>query len=203
MSNVNKLQTYRTVLMVSRRKDNTHIENFRPRRHAMLMSIPLQFEDLDNLQGTIFNIQPKFDQFKAEGVNGEVCRLYMSVNQRDVAKANRQLLHHLIERGDDMTPNQVQNKLTSLASQPECAVTKHWLFDFDDADQHSSLDFVKDIEQMTNSEVDWIITNTKNNKAILVNRGFNTQKLLEKWQNVELKRDDMLYLDSQVVGDEQ
>ena len=49
---------------------------------------------------------------------------------------------------------------------------------------------IKKIDDTTNP----IIHKTKNGLAILVDHGFDTRELLEKWPNPEIKRDDLLLI---------
>ena len=99
--------------------------------------------------------------------------------------------------------------IAAIAAKKENAAdSKHlkWLFDFDPV-EGENLDelvnaFVDDINHYHNN------TRTKNNEkrptinidgyktpngyAIIVDQRFDTRELLQKWTNVELKRDDLL-----------
>ena len=105
---------------------------------------------------------------------------------------------------------QISNRINSaLAAKKENAAdSKHlkWLFDFDPVDGENIDDlvnaFIDDINYYHNN------TRTKNNEkrppinidgyktpngyAIIVDQRFDTRELLQKWKNVELKRDDLL-----------
>lgn len=78
---------FKAVLMVSRNKDNKDVKGFKQRRRALLMTI----EDLANLTHLAL-----FKNFVEEGQKGELSRLYVSVNRRDVEKAKNKLIIHLL-----------------------------------------------------------------------------------------------------------
>lgn len=174
------------VLFTSRSKDNKGVENFTQRRKAFLtsrtMDDPILLED--------------FAYFARRGVAGETSRMYYSVNARDNAKINKALVHYLIDNPDTNSAS-LNGKLAAIAAQKECAATKRWMFDFDLPDPAKAEEFKQDILAI-DKDVEVTIYPTKNNFAIVTNRGFDNRTLLEKWKDVvELKKDDLLYVTSE------
>lgn len=176
MSNVFAVQ------FVSRNKDNKGIEGFAQRHNVFLTREP---QDSPKLM-------EKFKEFCAKGAPGETSRFYYSVNARDEEVTKRLLQKYIIEHPDcDIC--KLDAKITGLAMRPEAAATKHWMFDFDIDERLPLREFCQDIASDNNSiEID--IHKTINGYAVIVNHGFDTRRIMEKWKSkgVELKRDDML-----------
>lgn len=171
------------VLFTSRNKDNKNIEHFKQRRKAFLTTRPMTDPVLIN----------EFIHFAQQGITGEESRMYYSVNARDPQKINKALVHYLIDN-PDTNPAAIQGKVAAIAAQKECAATKHWMFDFDCPDRLQAEFFKQDILAI-DKDIDVEIHPTKNNFAIITNRGFDSRALLEKWNEVaELKKDDLLYV---------
>ena len=185
------------VLFVSRNKDNKDIKNFKERRNAFVTT-----RDKHD-----FRLIEDFNAFVRKGQPNEMCRMYFSVNPRSNEKTQKALLHQLIDEQYNMAT--MPQRIAAIAAKKENAAdSKHlkWLFDFDPV-EGENLDelvnaFVNDINHYHNN------TRTKNNEkrlpinidgyktpngyAIIVDQRFDTRELLQKWTNVELKRDDLL-----------
>ena len=120
---------FRNVLFVSRNKDNRGLNSsiyqpFKPR----VKSFVARISPFD-----VSSLYDEFETFVNEGVNGEISRLYVSVNARDEQKVHRALIHELIDKPDfDMT--KIDSKIASIAMKPVNRKTSHWLFDFDRRD---------------------------------------------------------------------
>lgn len=181
--NKNKTQKedYSTITFVSRNKDNKELPNFKERTKSFLSNKSLN------------ELESEFEEFVNKGIVGEVSRFYVSVNKRDIEKANRKLIHFLIDN-PNFPPHKIQSKLVSLASQKDCALENKWLFDFDDVSFHRLLSFVKEVEQYT--PVEW--SHTRAGFAVVAEHGFDTRILLNEWENVELHRDGELFVVSAV-----
>ena len=185
------------VLFISRNKDNKDIENFKERRNAFVTT-----RDKHD-----FRLIEDFNAFVRKGQPNEMCRMYFSVNPRSNEKTQKALLHQLIDEQYNMAT--MPQRIAAIAAKKENAAdSKHlkWLFDFDPVEGENLDDlvnaFVDDINHYHNS------TRTKNNEkrppinidgyktpngyAIIVDQRFDTRELLQKWTNVELKRDDLL-----------
>lgn len=170
------------VLFTSRNKDNKDVEGFTQRRKAFVTTEPLGEKTIK-----------KFQHFVEDGVNGEISRMYYSVNTRDAAKVNNLLVHYLIDN-PDTNPAALMGKIAAIAAKKECAASKHWMFDFDCNDIAKVEEFKQDILTI-DSTVSIDIISTYHNFAVVVNHGFDTRKLMEKWGNVvELKKDDLLFV---------
>ncbi len=172
----------RVVLMVSRNKDNKHIEGFKDRRKALFTT------------RTMEELNDTFKDFCLKGVDLERCRLYMSNNTRDMVKVKKELIKHLIDN-DDFNLCSIDSKIAAIAATKECAKEKRWFFDFDINSEELLTEFCKDIH-MIDKDLKLTITKTPNGYAVGTNRGFDTRVLMDKWEKEEvtLKKDDMLLM---------
>lgn len=169
----------RVCLFVSRNKDNKEIKNFVERRKAFITT--KRIEDLEK----------DFSSFVSDGVDGEMCRMYISVNARNKKKIYQQLLHFLIDN-PDFDLSHINSKIASIAAKKECALEKRWLFDFDCDDRNKLKEFSLDLSTACPMAFK-LIYKTSNGYAIVINQGFDTRELLEKYKDiVTLKRDDLL-----------
>ena len=76
-------------LFVSRNKDNKYLPSFKERRKAFIYHAS---------EGD--KVLKEFDNFVKQGVDGEMSRLYVSVNERDMKKTQQKLIHYLIDNQD-------------------------------------------------------------------------------------------------------
>ena len=172
------------VLFTSRNKDNKDVEGFKQRRKAFVTTEPLGDKTLK-----------EFQHFVDDGVDGEISRMYYSVNTRDAAKVNNLLVHYLIDN-PNLNPAALAGKVAAIAAQKKCASSKHWMFDFDCSDVAKVEEFKQDILAI-DPTVHIIVTPTYNNFAVVVDHGFDTRKLMEKRGGVVgLKKDDLLFVAS-------
>ena len=176
---------FRNVLFVSRNKDNSGLNNsafyqpFKPR----VKSFVARVSPFD-----VSSLYDEFETFVNEGVNGEVSRLYVSVNARYEQKIHKALIHELIDKPDfDMT--KIDSKIASIAMKPVNRKTSHWLFDFDRRDFDLFYEFFTEVSEQTK-----ILAQkpTMNGYALVVAHGFDTRKILQKYPMATLKRDAML-----------
>ena len=176
---------FRNVLFVSRNKDNRVLNDskyykpFKPR----VKSFVARVSPFD-----VSSLYYEFETFVNEGVNGEISRLYVSVNARDEQKVHRALIHELIDKSDfDMT--KIDSKIASIAMKPVNRKTSHWLFDFDRRDFDLFYDFMTEVSKQT-----LILAQkpTMNGYALVVAYGFDTREILKKYPMATLKRDAML-----------
>lgn len=182
----------KTVLFISRNKDNKDVKGFKQRSQVFLTSEYVSVQEEVNLL-------KDFNNFVDKGVLGETSRWYMSINERDSKKVNNKLVHYLIDH-PEMNPASIPSKSVGLAQSIECAVTKKWLFDFDNDDYEKLVEFKEDIRKAISVDK-WEVIHyeTMNGYAVVVPHGFDTRDLLSKWNKeetiVEVKRDGMLLLD--------
>ena len=175
---------FRNVLFVSRNKDNNGLNNsiyqpFKPR----VKSFVARVSPFD-----VSSLYDEFETFVNEGINGEVSRLYVSVNARDEQKVHRALIHELIDKPDfDMT--KIDSKIASIAMKPVNRKTSHWLFDFDRRDFDLFYKFFTEVSKQTQ-----ILAQkpTMNGYALVVAHGFDTREILKKYPMATLKRDAMI-----------
>lgn len=183
----------RIVLFISRNKDNKEVEGFKQRSYSFLTN--KKYSSVEDR----LDLLKDFNNFVDKGVLGETSRWYMSINERDSKKVNNKLIHYLIDH-PEMNPASIPPKSVSLAHSVECAVTKKWLFDFDNENYQKLVEFKKDIQKIINDDKCEITHyKTVNGYAVVVSHGFDTRELLSKWNEeetiVEVKRDGMLLLD--------
>lgn len=185
---------YFTVMFTSRNKDNKELEGFKQRTKAFLYNHDLE-DDLnlsDTIMWIVLELRKEFTYFVDQGVKGETSRLYISINPRDTDKANIDLVHYLIDN-QNTSPNNVYNKLVSFASKKENALSQRWLFDIDtdkEEEFNSVLDSIKYYGEFNESSL--ALSKTVNGYAIVVPHGFDSRKVLEEHDFVELKRDGNL-----------
>ena len=175
---------FRNVLFVSRNKDNSWLNDsihkpFKPRTKSFVAKVsPFDVSSLYN----------EFEAFVNEGVNGEVSRLYVSVNARDEQRVHKALIHELIDKPDfDMT--KIDSKIASIAMKPANRKTSHWLFDFDRRNFDLFYKFFTEVSKQTKILAQ---TPTMNGYALIVAHGFDTREILKKYPMATLKRDAML-----------
>ena len=171
-------------LFVSRRKDNTDLSEFVPRKKSF---VAYEWQDVSD----------SFDDFVSEGQPGEYCRHYISVNPRDEDKVRNEMVIHLLRVQPSVT--KIPSLVASIASRPECAAEHRWLLDFDSNDPQKAEEFMADLrEYFSEDEAKLIEMNpTPNGYAIIVPHGFDTRKLQKKWLSIfENKRDAMLFVDA-------
>ena len=172
------------VLFTSRNKDNKHLIDFKERRKSFIT------------HKTIEELEPEFNDFISHGQEGEMCRMYYSVNARDPQKIHTQLMHFLFDN-PDFNLCSIAPKLAGIAAQKECALEKKWMFDFDDESYSKVTEFAKDLAlNLDFEDLPKTMNKTPHGYAIIVEHGFDTRKLMEKWKDiVTLKRDDLLCVD--------
>lgn len=186
------MKNLKSVLFISRNKDNKQLKGFKERKFTFLTDKIESISDVIKLKNQFLN-------FVNEGQEGEVSRFYVSINDRNAEKINKQLTHYLIDN-PETNPATIMSKTTSIASKIECAVTKKWLFDFDVDEAKYAYIFLNDISKMSGIPFDKITKHhTKNGYAFIVPHGFDTRELLEKWNKdkhvVDVKRDELLLVD--------
>ena len=74
----------KSILFVSRNKDNKHIPNFKERRYVRLTT------------KTAEELKKDFENWNAQGRDGEFCRFYMKINARDRELVKKNLIKELI-----------------------------------------------------------------------------------------------------------
>lgn len=185
-------KTIHVILFKSRNKDNKHIKGFKERSNSFISS------------KSYTELLPDFKAFVEKGVKGELCRMYISVNPRSNSKTFKALQHKMIDSEFDLStlPQKVAS-IAALKGNADDSKNLKWLFDFDpipDTDIKESVKkFVEDIktyyentQRKDDTPIDIEIRKTLNGYAVIVDKRFDTRGLLNKWKNVELKRDAML-----------
>lgn len=172
----------KVVLFKSRNKDNKHLENFKERTVSFVTSHDVE---------TSKSLVDKFYSFVSQGVEGELSRFYISLNSRNPQKVNKELMHYLLDH-PELNPASLPQKLARISAHKENAKEHKWFFDFDSKDRKLLRKFQEDIQELGGYKKSITTYSTINGYAVAVENGFDTRKLLEKWSDVELKRDDLL-----------
>jgi hypothetical protein len=168
------------VLFCSRNKDNKDIiTDFKERRKSFITT-----KTPEELYG-------EFYDFVDDGQESEMCRMYYSVNARDMNKVYKKFLHFLIDN-PDFNLCYAASKIAGIAAKHENSLTKRWMFDFDNVDRNLAEQFCDEIK-LIDAEVRTEIKRTPHGFAIICNRGFDIRGIdFDKWNFVTLKKDDML-----------
>lgn len=182
------------VLFVSRNKDNKHLETFKERKVSFVTT--KDFEE----------IRSQFQVFVNEGQVGEFSRMYVSVNPRSNSKTFKALQHMMLDQEFDLST--LPQKVASLAAKVENVYgdKQNWLFDFDPIegqdvevlltkfveDLHIAHETTQTKKGQARPQISVTLQKTPNGYAVIVNQRFDTRPLLQKYPNVELKRDAML-----------
>lgn len=168
------------ILYVSRNKDNKGVTDFKERRKAFICS--------DEKLGYY---KKQFYNFADEGVVGEMSRLYISVNKRDMSIIHKKLIHFLIDE-EDFNLCSINSKLAAIAAQKECAAEKKWMIDFDSEfpDQlHKMMDEIRALDDTIKCHAE----KTPHGYAIICNHGFDSREIMNIWNNIAtIKKDDLL-----------
>lgn len=188
------LDKLNVVLFVSRNKDNKQIETFKERKVSFVTT-----KGFDE-------IKSQFQVFVNEGQTGEFSRMYVSVNPRSNLKTFKALQYLMLDQEFDLST--LPQKVASLATKVENAYgdKQNWLFDFDPIEGQDIevllTKFVEDLHiahETTQTKkgqkrppIYVTLHKTPNGYAVIVNQRFDTRQLLQKYPNVELKRDAML-----------
>lgn len=170
------------VLFCSRNKDNKHIVDFKERRKSFVTTKDVNDPSLIN----------EFEHFVNSGSDGEVCRMYYSVNARDKQTVYKVLLHFLIDE-PDFNLCSINSKIAGIAATKECQKQKRWMFDFDIDDEVKVKEFCDDIVAV-DADVIPKVHKTPHGYAVITSRGFDTREFCKKWAipDVTLKKDDLL-----------
>lgn len=178
-----KENDYFVVLFNSRNKDNTNVKNFKERRKMFLTTYDKDDE----------NLIKKFNSFVRDGVPGEFCRMYYSVNSRDQKKIHTQLMHYLIDN-PDLNFASIESILVGIAAKKNCAKSKRWMFDFDIDDETKLAEFCEDIKTFGGEGIEVTPYKTPHGYAVITSRGFDVRPLYNKWNSslTECKPDDLL-----------
>lgn len=169
------------VMFVSRNKDNRKVKGFKERRMAFLS---------DRDPETLIL---RFKRFTRDGVDGEVCRFYRSVNPRDLEKARKKLIVALVEADSPDTLLRIEARTVSIAMTAECAAKRKWLFDFDNENEDDLREFMGDV--IHDGGFDQLsFYATPHGFGVIAPHGFDTRSLMAKWgECCDLKRDAMAY----------
>ena len=79
-----ELKPLKSILFVSRNKDNKHLPDFKERRYVRLTT------------KTAEELKKDFENWSAQGRDGEFCRFYMKINARDRELVKKNLIKELI-----------------------------------------------------------------------------------------------------------
>lgn len=179
-------------VFISRNKDNKGLPFFKQRCKTVLVRTNNLWDEWNSEdERTYIDLLTKFQEFVDKGVGDELCRCYVSVNDRNEDKIKKKLLLYLIQN-DNYDITKLDNIINSVSMDPENANHKMWLIDYDDFEDY---DKVKDdIHAEAPDEDDFIVSSyqTVNGYHFVVAHGFDTRKLNQKYgDKLSVKRDGM------------
>lgn len=171
-----KTENLNVVIFVSRNKDNNNVENFKQRKESFLTNKTLDDE----------TIVRRFNNFVNDGVDGEMSRLYVSVNARDKVKSQKALMHHLLD--NEVKLETIEGLAVRFAMKATAAEKKK-LFDFDVDNQEAVIEFVDDLVSrgLTYEEVH--VNKTPNGYAVVADRGVDMRGLVDMQPDNHHKKD--------------
>lgn len=191
------------VMFISRNKDNKNLEGFRERRLSFL-STRVNDEEY---------MARKFKSFVNDGIDGEMSRMYVSVNSRNVYKSKKELLHYLIDNMDSYNLAALDGIAVKIAMKREMAAEKKRLFDIDINDESKVNEFVNDLYARGATDETVKVHKTRNGYAVIIERGVDLRGLVDtmpeakfkdkkdkgpwKWSKDEVgyKQDDLLLME--------
>lgn len=165
------------VMFVSRNKDNKNIEGFKERRLPFLSTKVHDKEYMAN----------EFASFVDDGVDGEMSRVYVSVNSRNVQASKKALLHYLIENMETYNLAALDGIAMKVAMKRQMAAEKKRLFDFDINDETKVNEFVNDLYERGAAEDTVEVHKTPNGYAVVINRGVDLRGLVDTMPDAKLK----------------
>jgi hypothetical protein len=165
------------VMFISRNKDNKNLEGFRERRLTFL-STRVNDEEY---------MARKFKSFVNDGIDGEMSRMYVSVNSRNVYKSKKELLHYLIDNMDSYNLAALDGIAVKIAMKREMAAEKKRLFDIDINDESKVNEFVNDLYDRGATKETVDVHKTPNGYAVVIERGVDLRGLVDTMPNAKLK----------------
>lgn len=104
-----ELKPLKSILFVSRNKDNKHLPDFKERRYVRLTT------------KTAEELKKDFENWSAQGQEGEFCRFYMKINARDRELVKKNLIKELIFN-DNFDLVSAEAKIVGSANRKECGI---------------------------------------------------------------------------------
>lgn len=169
----------KVVFFVSRNKDNRDVPNFKERKETFFEK---SAEDTER----------RFKHFVEDGQPGEYSRYYVSVNNRDMEKTQKDLMCYFVQNNLSVRLAGLETLACSMAMKPENAATKYWLFDLNEMTKEQALEF----QDWTN--VTSLLRQTKSGYALVTFSRFDYRDVLNRAEKagykVELKKDAQLFV---------
>lgn len=165
------------VMFISRNKDNKNLEGFRERRLSFLST---RVNDKEYMAR-------KFKSFVNDGIDGEMSRMYVSVNSRNVYKSKKELLHYLIDNMDSYNLAALDGIAVKIAMKREMAAEKKRLFDFDINDEAKVNEFVNDLYDRGATDETVEVHKTRNGYAVIIERGVDLRGLVDTMPEAKFK----------------
>ena len=165
------------VMFISRNKDNKNLEGFRERRLSFL-STRVNDEEY---------MARKFKSFVNDGIDGEMSRMYVSVNSRNVYKSKKELLHYLIDNMDSYNLAALDGIDVKIAMKREMAAEKKRLFDIDINDESKVNEFVNDLYARGATDETVKVHKTRNGYAVIIERGVDLRGLVDTMPDAKFK----------------
>lgn len=165
------------VMFVSRNKDNKNLEGFKERRLPFLSTRVTDEKYMAR----------KFESFVNDGIDGEMSRMYVSVNSRNVYESKKALLHYLIDNMDSYNLAALDGIAVKVAMKREMAAEKKRLFDFDINDESKVNEFVNDLYACGATDETVTVHKTPNGYAVVIERGIDLRGLVDTMPDAKFK----------------
>lgn len=188
------IQELHTVMFVTRRKDNKVLA-INPAWHERreLHVAKLAFDETEPAPFDAFIAEAQmlmhesFKMFANKGADGEVSRMYVSLNAADNAKCQKVLMHKLIDQDVDMM--KMNNLIASIVASPEARATRRWLIDCD-CSREETEQVLSEIREIAGDENFGEILPTYHNWCIITPRGFDNRTIVKAHPDAAFKRAD-------------
>lgn len=172
----------KVVFFVSRNKDNRDVPNFKERKETFF-------------QKSAEDTERRFKHFVEDGQPGEYSRYYVSVNNRDMEKTQKDLMCYFVQNNLSVRLAGLETLACSMAMKPENAATKYWLFDLDEMTKMQAKEFQNWVRKC---DVTTVLRPTKSGYALVVFSRFDYRDVLNRAEQagykVELKKDAQLFV---------
>lgn len=172
----------KVVFFVSRNKDNSDVPNFKERKETFFAK---SAEDTER----------RFKHFVEDGQPGEYSRYYVSVNDRNMEKTQKDLMCYFVQHDLNVELAGLETLACSMAMRPENAATKYWLFDLDEMTTMQAKEFQSWVRRCG---VTTVLRPTKSGYALVAYSRFDYRDVLDRAKKagykVELKKDAQLFV---------
>lgn len=172
------MEELHTIFFVSRPKDNYVM--WSKRAYDMIDKFEVScVTDIVN-DGLLQASCDEFHAFVRGGHDGEITRIYASLNAADERKVLDEIQIGIIK--GEIHPENMARKLTKAVAKPENALTHRILLDCDDCDEGEFFEILDDIREVSDETVSYLPT--LHGFHVIVNDRIDVRHVLERHPNV-------------------